>query len=198
MPPKWMDRMTEMNSTENNSTESTGNETPPETPDVASLQAEVDKWKALSRKNEDRFKATSAELEQVRQASLTDAEKALEAAKAEGRNSALAEVGIRIADAELRAKAASAGVELPSAEFLNMSRFVGSDGSVDSEAVAAFVSSLPQPAAGPAFRQDIGLGRQGGQAPGQLTRDDLSRMTPSEIQAARKSGKLDALLRGEI
>lgn len=198
MPPKWMDRMTETNSNENNSTESTGNETPPETQDVASLQAEVDKWKALSRKNEDRFKATSTELEQVRQASLTDAEKALEAAKAEGRNSALAEVGLQIADAELRAKAATAGVELPSAEFLNMSRFVGSDGSVDSAAVAAFVSSLPQPAAGPAFRQDIGLGRQGSPGANQLSRADLSNMTPAEINKARQDGRLDALLRGEI
>jgi hypothetical protein len=197
MPPKWMDRMTEMN-TETPSTETPATETPSGTPDVASLQAEVDKWKALSRKNEDRFKATSAELDQFRQASMSDADKAIEAAKAEARTAAFAEVGTRIADAELRAQAASAGVELPSAEFLNMSRFVGSDGSVDSDAVTAFVSSLPKPAAGPAFRQDIGLGRQGGQAPGQLTRDDLSRMTPSEINAARKDGKLDSLLRGEI
>jgi hypothetical protein len=197
MPPKWMDRMTEMN-TETASTDTTSTGTPPETPDVAALQAEVDKWKALSRKNEDRFKATSAELDQFRQESMSDADKAIEAAKAEGRNAALAEVGTRIADAELRAQAAAAGVELPSAEFLNMSRFIGSDGSVDSDAVTAFVSSLPKPAAGPAFRQDIGLGRQGGQAPGQLTRDDLSRMTPSEINAARKEGKFDALLRGEL
>jgi hypothetical protein len=197
MPPKWMDRMTEMN-TETASTDTTSTGTPPETPDVATLQAEVDKWKALSRKNEDRFKATSAELDQFRQESMSDADKAIEAAKAEGRNAALAEVGTRIADAELRAQAAAAGVELPSAEFLNMSRFIGSDGSVDSDAVTAFVSSLPKPAAGPAFRQDIGLGRQGGQAPGQLTRDDLSRMTPSEINTARKEGKFDALLRGEL
>ncbi|MGW2709438.1 hypothetical protein HKX69_05810 [Streptomyces argyrophyllae] len=180
------------------STDSQTAETPPQGPTVESLQAEVEKWKSLSRTNEKRWNDASSELERIRQESMTDAEKAIEAAKAEARNAALAEVGTRLVDAELRAQAAAAGVELPSADFLNMSRFLGSDGSVDTAAVTAFVSSLPKPAAGPAFRQDIGLGRQGEPAAGQLTRDDLSRMTPREINEARKAGKLDALLRGEI
>lgn len=194
--------MSETNTnTETASTE--GNQQPAQTeqqtaPTVEELQAEVDKWKALSRKNETRFKETSAELDQFRQEHMSDAEKAIEAAKAEGRTSALAEVGTRLAEAELRAQAASAGVDLPSADFLNMNRFLGSDGSVDEAAVTAFVSSLPKPAGAPAFRQDIGLGRQGAPAAGQLTREDLSRMTPSEINAARKEGKFDSLLRGEI
>lgn len=167
-------------------------------PTIESLQADVDKWKALSRTNEKRWNDASSELDTLRQSQMSDAEKAIEAAKAEGRTSALAEVGTRLVEAELRAQAASAGAELPSADFLNLNRFLSSDGSVDTDAVNTFVSSLPKPAGAPAFRQDLGLGRQGGDAAGQLTRDDLSRMTPSEINKARKDGRLDSLLRGDF
>jgi len=190
-------------SDDNQQSTSTGNEpgqqeTPPaQTPSLEDLQAEVDKWKALSRTNEQRWKDASAERDQFKQASMTDAEKALEAARAEGRNSALSEVGTRLAEAELRALAASAGVELPPAEFLNMSRFVN-DGQVNADALSEFVSSLPKRDAPPAFRQDIGLGRQGSPGANQLTRADLANMTPAEINKARQDGRLDALLRGEI
>jgi hypothetical protein len=189
-----MEHMTETNPNTEPNTETP----PPATPTAEDLQAEIDKWKALSRTNEKRWNDASAELDTLKQSQMSDAQKAIEAARAEGRTAALSEVGNRLVEAELRAQAATAGVELPSAEFLNLNRFLGTDGAVDSEAVSAFVKSIPTPAAGPAFRQDIGLGRQGDSAPGQLTRDDLSRMTPSEINDARKAGKFDALLRGEI
>ncbi|MER6382086.1 hypothetical protein ACWDBD_38920 [Streptomyces sp. NPDC001118] len=166
-------------------------------PTVESLTAEVDKWKTLSRTNEQRWKDASAERDQLKQAGMTDAEKAIEAARTEGRNAALSEVGTRLAEAELRALAASAGVDLPPADFLNMSRFV-KDGQVNADALSEFVSSLPKRDAPPAFRQDIGLGRQGSPGANQLTRADLSNMTPAEINAARKDGRLDALLRGDI
>lgn len=200
--PKWMGG----SMSDDNLSTSTGNEpgqqstdAPPQdqTPTVESLQAEVDKWKALSRTNEQRWKDASAERDQFKQASMTDAEKALEAARAEGRNAALSEVGTRLAEAELRALAASAGVDLPPADFLNMSRFVN-DGQVNADALSEFVSSLPKRDAPPAFRQDIGLGRQGSPGANQLTRADLSNMTPAEINKARQDGRLDALLRGEI
>ncbi|MFI0553416.1 hypothetical protein [Streptomyces scabiei] len=192
-------------SDDNQQSTSTGNEpgqqsteTPPApTPTVESLQAEIDKWKALSRTNEQRWKDASAERDQFKQASMTDAEKALEAARAEGRTAALSEVGTRLAEAELRALAASAGVDLPPAEFLNMSRFVN-DGQVNADALSEFVSSLPKRDAPPAFRQDIGLGRQGSPGANQLTRADLANMTPAEINKARQEGRLDSLLRGEI
>jgi hypothetical protein len=78
-----------------------------------------------------------------------------------------------------------------------MSRFV-SDGQVNADALSEFVSSLPKRESSPAFRQDIGLGRQGSPGANQLTRADLSNMTPAEINKARLDGRLDALLRGEI
>jgi hypothetical protein len=190
---------------DDNPSTSTGNEpgqqstdtSQDQTPTVESLQLEVDKWKSLSRTNEQRWKDASAERDSFKQASMTDAEKALDAARAEGRNSALSEVGTRLAEAELRALAASAGVDLPPADFLNMSRFV-SDGQVNADALSEFVSSLPKRESSPPFRQDIGLGRQGSPGANQLTRADLSNMTPAEINKARLDGRLDALLRGEI
>ncbi|WP_143658558.1 hypothetical protein [Streptomyces sp. IMTB 2501] len=168
------------------------------TPETAALQAEIDKWKALSRKNEDRFKQASTELEGFRQSQMTDTEKAIEAAKVEARNAALSEVGTKLVNAELRAASSAAGVPLPGAEYLNLDSFVGEDGSPDSARIEAFVSSLPKPNSAPSYAQNIGLGRQGSPAAGQLTREDLSRMSPREINEARKAGKCDALMRGEL
>ncbi|MFE9455975.1 hypothetical protein [Streptomyces californicus] len=167
-------------------------------PTVETLQAEIDKWKALSRTNEKRWQDASAERDQLKSAGMTDAEKAVEAARAEARTAALSEYGTRLADAELRAQAAKAGVELPPADFLNLSKFVGDDGSVNADVIGSFVSSLPKPVAEPEFTQGLGLGRQGGSGVSQLSRDDLSRMSPQEINAARKAGQLDSLMRGEL
>ncbi|UFQ16405.1 MULTISPECIES: hypothetical protein [Streptomyces] len=178
----------------------TPNETPAadSTPDVAALQAEVEKWKAMSRKNEDRFKTVSQELDGYRQSTLTEQEKALEAARAEARKAVAGEFGTRLAEAELRAQAAKVGVELPSLEYLNVGSFVTEDGTVNGEAVAGFVSSLPKPVDKPEFAQGLGLGRQGGSGVPQLTREDMARMTPAQIVAAKKEGKFDALQRGEV
>ncbi|MFD7162773.1 hypothetical protein [Streptomyces violascens] len=167
-------------------------------PDAAALQAEIDKWKALSRKNEDRFKQASTELDGFRQSQMTDTEKAIEAAKVEARNATLSEVGNKLVNAELRAASSAAGVTLPGAEYLNLSSFVGEDGNPNSARIEAFVSSLPRSSSGASYAQNIGLGRQGSPAAGQLTREDLSRMSPREINAARAAGKCDALLRGEV
>lgn len=172
--------------------------TPPAQPTYEELIAERDKWKNLSRTNEDRWKEASKERDDLKQASMTDAEKAVEQAKQEARNSALAEVGTRLVESELRTAAVTAGVQLPSFEFLNTSQFVGTDGLPNTEQIKRFVESLPKPAAGPEFSQDLGLGRQGSPVAGQLSRADLANMTPSEIAKARKDGRLDALMRGEI
>ncbi|MER5441133.1 hypothetical protein [Streptomyces sp. NPDC002790] len=177
----------------------TPNETPAEsTPDVAALHAEVEKWKSLSRKNEDRFKQASTELDGFRQSSLSDHEKALEAARAEARKAVVGEFGTRLAEAELRAHAAKAGVDLPGLEYLNVGSFVTDDGAVNGDAIGQFVSSLPKPVEKPEFAQGLGLGRQGGTGVPQLTREDMARMSPAQIVTAKKEGKFDALQRGEI
>jgi hypothetical protein len=172
--------------------------TPPAQPTIEELIADRDKWKAMSRTNEDRWKEASKERDDLKQASMTDSEKALEQAKQEARNSALAEVGTRLVESELRTAAVTAGVQLPSFEFLNTSQFVDSNGLPDADRIKAFVESLPKPATGPEYSQDLGLGRQGSALAGQLSRADLANMTPQEIAKARSEGRLDALMRGEI
>lgn len=172
--------------------------TPPAQPSLEELIAERDKWKSLSRQNEDRWKEASKERDDLKAASMTDAEKALEQAKQEARNSAIAEVGTRLVESELRTAAVTAGVQLPSFEFLNTAQFVGDDGLPNADRIKTFVESLPKPATGPEYSQDLGLGRQGSAVAGQLSRADLANMTPAEIVKARSEGRLDALMRGEI
>lgn len=201
MPPKWkapMDDTTQNN--ENHQQAPAGTEAP-KAPTLEELQADVERWKTLSRQNEKNYNEARTELSKLKEASMTDAEKAIEKAKEDARNAALSEVGSRLVEAELRVQAATAGVTLPPAEFLNVQRFIGADGSPDTAAIQTFVSSLPQPSKAPEFAQGIGLGRQGdsgGYAAGQIGRDALSRMSPQEIAAARKAGKLDALMRGDL
>lgn len=148
----------------------TGNdaETKPETteepsPDV--LQAEVDKWKALSRKHEEKAKANAAaakELEQVRMSSMSDQEKAVETARAEARAEALREVGsVRVDDA-VRIAAAGREVDVDALlEGLDRSRFLTDDGQPDTDAVTAWVDRIaPVKEATPSF-PDLGQGARG-------------------------------------
>ena len=180
-------------------TTDTAEETEASETQAQDLAAEVTKWKALSRTNEARWKDASKELDQLRQAQMSEADKALEQARNEARAATLAEVGGRLAAAELRAQAATAGVELPPADYLNLAAFIGDDGSPKPDAIASFVSSLPKPATEPEFPQGIGLGRHGGTSnPHQLTRAEYLRLSREDRLQARKDGRIDALMRGEI
>ncbi|MFD8527797.1 hypothetical protein ACFV0L_10355 [Streptosporangium canum] len=169
--------------------------------DAEELQKEVEKWRSLARKHETNWKAASKELGEYRTANLSDAEKAIEDAKAEGRRAALTETGSRVAKAELKAYAATSGVALPASvtDFLDTTRFVAEDGSPDMEAIAAFVDPFKStPKKAPKFTQNIGAGPQGGgTGPTQLTREDLARMTPPEVNEARREGRLNQLMFGE-
>ncbi|MCF3100958.1 hypothetical protein IPZ58_05130 [Streptomyces roseoverticillatus] len=155
--------------------------------DAASMEAEIGTLRS-------RYQALSEELEAVRKTGAAEAEAAVEAARQEGRTSAMAEISHQLVHAELRAHAAVAGVELPAQDFLRLDAFVGEGGAPDSGRISDFVSSLPAAARTPAFAQGLGLGRQGGPAADQLSREDLSRMSHREINEARQAGKLNALL----
>jgi uncharacterized membrane protein YqiK len=94
----------------------TGNEPPPSTeptsppatePPPADTAAEVAKWKDLARKHEERAKQNAKaaqELEQLKAQSLSETEKAIEAAKAEGRSEAETRLRERIILAEVKAR----------------------------------------------------------------------------------------------
>lgn len=147
---------------------------PDKTPEeiIAELTAERDKWKAFSRQNEDKYKAASQERDRLKEAQMTEAEKALEQARAEGRNSALSELGTELAQAEMAAAAAKTGAQLPDTQYLNIGSFLGADGRPNKEAIEAFVSSLPKPSPFPPIQ---GAGTSGAGS------DSFTSMDPDEL-----------------
>lgn len=170
--PKWDESMPEeINPDEKKPEEKPQEKTPEEL--IAELTADRDKWKAMSRQNEKKWEDASAERDQLKQSQMTDAEKAIEAARTEGRNSALSEVGTDLVTAEMALQAATAGVTLPSAEYLNVSKFLGEDGRPNKEAVKSFVESLPK--AKEEFPNLQGAGKQTGGAP------EITTMDPTEL-----------------
>lgn len=109
-------------------------------------------WKAEARKWEKRAKENTSELEKLRQAQMTDQEKAVAEAEARGRTAAASEYGRQLAAARFEAAAAQAGVQLgDAAGLIDVARFVGDDGQVDTEAIQTAVTQLAAiaPKAGP-------------------------------------------------
>ncbi|MDH6705399.1 hypothetical protein P3T27_002109 [Kitasatospora sp. MAA19] len=110
--------------------------------DDADLAAQVEKWKALSRQNESRWKETSRELDQLKQGQMTEHEKALEAARAEGRQASATEFGRSLIKAEIQLQASAAGVSVQP-DFLDFTLFAAEDGTADPEKVKAYINGLP-------------------------------------------------------
>lgn len=140
------------------------------TTESTDLAAEVEKWKQLARKHEDRAKANSGaarELEQLRQQSMTDQEKAVAVARNEGRAEALREAATALVDAEVRIAAAGRQIDVAALlEGLDRTRFVDDDGRPKSDAIKAWIEKVA-PAAettsttSPAY--DLGQGARGRQ-----------------------------------
>lgn len=134
-------------------------------------------WKAMARKWEREAKANSrakADLEKLQVAAMTEQEKAVAAARDEGRTEALRTAGEKLARAELKAAAATAGVDLGEvAALIDVRQFVAEGGEVDEVAIVKAVK---------AFAKVTGKGpaRSGGDGPpgGQRTFD------PSNPRAA--------------
>jgi hypothetical protein len=133
--------------------------------DTTDWKAEAEKAKALQRKWEDRAKANSnaaKELEELRKASMTDLEKAVEAAKTEGFNEGRAAGLGQLVAAKI--EAAAAGRLAPEALValiggLNLASFVDDEGEVDQAKVTAFVDSVaPETKSDPFAGLDLGQG----------------------------------------
>jgi seryl-tRNA synthetase len=161
------------------------------------LEAEVEKWKALSRKNEQRAKANdeaAKQLEELRKSQLTEQERLIESAKDETRKILRLEFAEKIVDAELKSSLNGRVLDGGALLDFNKSSFVTEDGDVDSDAIQAWVDAhstktdLPKP--------DLGQGARGSKSGlAQIrSREELESMTPKEIMEARKDGRLDALM----
>lgn len=128
---------------------------------------EVEKWKVLARKHEDRARQNAGalkELEKLRQSTMTDQEKAVAQAKVEARIEALREVGGRLVDANVRAAAAGRNVDVDALlEGLDRTRFVGEDGEPDTKAITAWVERVAPSGQQqqPQQQWDLGQGARG-------------------------------------
>ncbi|MFB7782062.1 hypothetical protein ACFC1D_05040 [Streptomyces vinaceus] len=145
----------------NESTEGNSPQTPPTPPAAPTLDevaADRDRWKALSRQNETNYNSTRTELQQLQAVQQA----AVEAARTEGRTSALGEVSQELVTAELRLQAVTAGAELPDLSFLDLSRFKGEDERPNADAVKSFIESLPKPQTAGGFPHLAGAGHNRG------------------------------------
>lgn len=137
---------------------------PAETAGAADQSAEIEKWKALSRRHEERAKANAAaakELEELRASAMSDQEKAVVAARAEGRLAALREAAVKVVDAEVRAAAAGRSIDIEALlEGLDRTRYIDDDGEVDRDGIVKWVDRVA-PAQPTGSVLDLGQGARG-------------------------------------
>lgn len=145
------------------------------------------------------LKKKAAEFDQLTEQQKSEAEKAVEAARGEGRAEALKAANDRLLKAEIRAAAAGKLSDPADAiRLLDLASFkVGDDGEIDSGAIGAAIEELiktkPYLAAKASGFQGTGDGGAAGREgrPSQLTAADLKTMSPAQIVKAREEGRLD-------
>lgn len=169
----------------------------PELSEMDQLKAEVDKWKSLSRKNEQQAKANIAaakELEEIKKSQLTETEKLIEQTKQETALSVRKEFAGKLVDAELKAQLNGRVLDAGAVLSFDKSSFITETGDIDSEAIQSWVEAHSKTTETPA--PDLAQGNRGNNpAKAQIrTRDELQNMSPSEILQARKEGRLDSLM----
>lgn len=116
------------------------------------------------------------------------------------KDEALAAANLKITKANLRAAAAGKLADPTDAlTFIDPAEFeVDDDGNVDEAALTAAIDNLLQnkpylAAQGKRFQGDADAGPRKESTPTQLTRADLARMSPDEINTARAEGRLTDL-----
>ena len=110
---------------------------------VANLRKEAAKYRTEA-------KDLRKEVDQIRQSSMSEAEKAVAEAEARGRAAASTEFGKRLARTEFDAIAGRRNPDFDTAsalDFIDLGRFVGEDGEPDKEAIKAAVERLVPAAA---------------------------------------------------
>jgi len=166
-------------------------------PEMDKLQAEVEKWKSLSRKNEQQAKANVAaakELEEIKKSQLSETEKLIEQTKTETAQEIRREFATKLVDAELKSALQGRVMEAGALLSFDKSFFILEDGNIDSEAVQSWVEAHSKTTEIPA--PDLGQGNRGkNPSKAQIrSRDELANMTPADILQARKEGRLDTLM----
>lgn len=170
----------------------------------------LDEERKARRDAERRLRKAEADAEELRRQHMSDDERKLDEARAEGRKEATDAVLSKLFGAEVRA-AATGKLANPNLlakpttalELLGLEEIpTSSDGDIDSAAIADAIDRLieaepylaatngamPKPAGDP------GQGPRGQAGPSQLTQADLDHMTPDQIVEAKNAGRFDDLL----
>ena len=170
----------------------------------------LDAERAAHKEAKRQLREMETQLEEARLAQMSEQEKAVAEARKAGESDATARVQTRLFAAETKVAAAGKLAD-PSlladpdvaVKLLGLAQIpVTPDGEIDSEAISQAIDQMlkvrpylastgatPPPPTGAADG-----GPQGGSKPGQLTRDDLSSMTPDQITQAKADGRLNGLL----
>jgi len=161
------------------------------------LKAEVDKWKSLSRKNEQQAKSNGQavkELDEIRKSQLTDTEKLIEQTREETSQAVRKEFAVKLVDAEFKSLLGGRSLDGSSLLDFDKSSFIQGDGNIDSEAIQSWVEAHSKTAE--QAIPDLGQGARGkNPSKSQIrSRDELKSMSPAEIMAATKDGRLDSLM----
>lgn len=160
------------------------------------MKAERNEAKAAAKQAADDLAALRAQVEgrEAEHKATLDAQRV--------KDEALSAANQRILKAEVRAQAAGKLADpLDALRFLDITTFeVGEDGDVDSDAIASAIGALitdkPYLAAqgGGRFQGGADGGARNESAPAQVSREEMSRMTPEQIVQAEADGRLSDLL----
>ena len=169
----------------------------PELSEAEKLKAEVDKWKSLSRKNEQQAKANLAaakELEEIKKSQLSDTERLIAETKEQTALSVRREFAGKLVDAELKSQLNGRLLDAGALLAFDKSSFIDDDGNPNIEAIQSWVEAHSKTTEIPA--PDLGQGSRGNNpSKAQIrSRDELQNMSPAEILQARKEGRLDSLM----
>ena len=169
----------------------------PELSEAEKLKAEVDKWKSLSRKNEQQAKANLAaakELEEIKKSQLSDTERLIAETKEQTALSVRREFAGKLVDAELKSQLNGRLLDAGALLSFDKSSFIDDDGNPNTEAIQSWVEAHSKTTETPA--PDLGQGTRGNNpSKAQIrSRDELQNMSPAEILQARKEGRLDSLM----
>ena len=192
-----MDESTEIESTDEPDVEVEEQE-PVEDPD-SGLKKALAAERKRARELERRAKALE---QQLSDKDKPAEEQAIEAARREAREQAIAEANERVKRSEL--KAAAAGkvkrpdllLKVADLDSIEVSESGDVDSDAISEAIDAFLEEYPELAvSGNKFSGSADQGAKGRQSgAAQLTQQDIDKMTPEQIDKARKEGLLNRLM----
>lgn len=110
------------------------------------LAAEVEKWKGLARKNEDRAKQNAEaakRLREVERDAMSEQERAVDEARTQAERAAAERYGSKLVAAEVRAAAAGRDIDADALlDGISTSRFLTDDGEVDRDALSQWIDRV--------------------------------------------------------